>query len=211
MSRLKNFWGLYLLAVFFALGIAGALIFEKGEAELWLNNHWHPAADFFFKYFTYLGNGIAFVFLIIFLLFIRYYYVILTLVVIIIQTLVVQGMKMQIFPGLDRPPFYFRDLPGLHFVEGVELHFNQTFPSGHSATIFAMATILSIAVTKKKLTAVWYLVAILVGISRVYLMQHFFIDIFIGAIIGIGVVCLFHWLLQKTSLKSSVLLNKSIR
>ncbi|HLF33233.1 MAG TPA: phosphatase PAP2 family protein [Cyclobacteriaceae bacterium] len=211
MRSLKDYWGLYLLAVFFASGIAGVLLFEKGEAELWLNIHWNPIADIFFKYFTYLGDGIAFVILIIFLMFIRYYYIVLTLIVIIIQTLIVQGLKMQIFPDLDRPPFYFRNMPGLHFVEGVELHFNQTFPSGHSATIFAMATILSIAIPNKKLTAVWYLIAILVGISRVYLMQHFFIDIFFGAMIGIGVVCLIHWLLEKTSLKSSILLNKSIR
>ncbi len=210
MGRVKGYWGIYLLILFFTIGVAGFLMIEKGAAELWVNRHWCPAADIFFKYFTYLGNGVVFVFLVILLLFIRYYYVVLTIIVGLIQTVVVQVLKMVVFPDMDRPSFYFREMPGLHYVDGVVLHFNQTFPSGHSATIFSIATILTIAVPDKKLSAVWYGIAILVGFSRVYLMQHFFQDIFFGAVIGIGLVSLVYLLMEKILARNSIPLDKSI-
>ena len=132
MSKLRQYPGIYLLLIFFLLGIAGFFVFNKGEFELMINHYHNAGCDFFFRYFTYLGDGLVFIFLIILLLFYRYYYIILTAIVILLQTIVVQVLKMVIFSDMDRPVLYFSHTPGVHYVEGVTMHLYQTFPSGHT-------------------------------------------------------------------------------
>jgi membrane-associated phospholipid phosphatase len=71
-------------------------------------------------------------------------------------------------------------------VPGVELHHWGSFPSGHTTTAFMLASFLYL-VLPKKMKIHWLLmgIAFLVGISRVYLMQHFLMDIWAGALLGI--------------------------
>ncbi len=57
-----------------------------------------------------------------------------------------------------------------------------SFPSGHAATAFAAATVLTFF--NKKRRWFYYLVAVLISYSRIYLGCHYFLDIVGGAIIG---------------------------
>jgi undecaprenyl-diphosphatase len=57
-----------------------------------------------------------------------------------------------------------------------------SFPSAHTATAFAAATILTFF--DKKRRWFYYLVAILIGYSRIYLGCHYFFDVTVGAILG---------------------------
>lgn len=57
-----------------------------------------------------------------------------------------------------------------------------SFPSGHAAGSFAAAVILSVFDKKRKLF--YYIVAILISYSRIYLGCHYFFDVFFGALIG---------------------------
>lgn len=59
---------------------------------------------------------------------------------------------------------------------------DYSFPSGHAATAFAAAAILSAFHKKRKYF--FYTIAFLISLSRIYLHCHFFIDITAGAIIG---------------------------
>jgi membrane-associated phospholipid phosphatase len=43
--------------------------------------------------------------------------------------------------------------------------------------------------------------AIVAGLARVYLLQHFFIDIFFGALVGIGVTLITYWYMKHASLE----------
>jgi undecaprenyl-diphosphatase len=57
-----------------------------------------------------------------------------------------------------------------------------SFPSGHAATAFAAAASLSFFDKKRK--KFYYSVALIIGLSRIYLSCHFFFDVVIGGLIG---------------------------
>lgn len=64
-----------------------------------------------------------------------------------------------------------------------ENHDYQSFPSGHAAIFFALAT--AIYFFNKKWGIIGFIIALLVGISRIYVGVHWPIDILGGAMIGI--------------------------
>jgi undecaprenyl-diphosphatase len=59
---------------------------------------------------------------------------------------------------------------------------DPSFPSGHSATAAASAVILTVAVPGAALW--WWLLAVAIGYSRVYLGDHFPLDVLAGGAIG---------------------------
>ncbi len=65
----------------------------------------------------------------------------------------------------------------------------DSFPSGHTASSFALAAVLSSAYPKGKY--VFYSLAGIAGLSRIYLDSHFASDVFAGAILGTAVGLLF--------------------
>lgn len=59
----------------------------------------------------------------------------------------------------------------------------NSFPSGHSVTSFALAYVCAVAYPRW--TVVWYAVATLVAMSRIYLASHFPSDVIAGAAVGL--------------------------
>ncbi len=163
------------------------LVFPKGELELLINKFHYPVLDAFFKYATNLGDGVLLAILLIGVLFYNYYTAILTAFSILVQSLLVSLFKRWIFNGLVRPTAFFDQSISLNFVEGVDVHTTNTFPSGHTATGFALFALLFIILNNQKMivSILFFLLAFLVGFSRVYLLQHFVVDVYFGAIIGI--------------------------
>ena len=181
---------------------------DKGAVELWLNERHHPITDQFFKYWTYLGDGRLYAVLGIIFLCYRYSWVLFTLAVILIQTIIIQIPKRIIFDDL-RPSLYFEGMD-LHFVEGVKIYGYNAFPSGHTASGFAIFTMLFFLFQKsRKWHLVFGIAAGLVGLSRVILMQHFFEDTLAGGILGLISVIIayyfFSFLFVKPKLQKGLL------
>ena len=162
-------------------------IYPKGELELIINQRHSPLLDYFFKYITHLGDGIFLVLMLIALLFLNYTSAILTAFSIVFQSLFVSLFKRWIFKGLERPLAFFGDQVELNIVEGVDVHSTNTFPSGHTATGFAIFALLFIIIKNRGIiiATMLFALAFLVGFSRVYLLQHFIVDVYFGAIFGL--------------------------
>ncbi len=111
---------------------------------------------------------------------------------------------------MSRPKVFFQDID-LHFVEGVSIHSRYSFPSGHTLTAFSLATLLVFLFPKQKMLAiVAFICSLLVGISRIYLAQHFFKDVYAGALMGtLFTAVLFIWM-EKQRWYNSIPLDKGL-
>jgi membrane-associated phospholipid phosphatase len=86
---------------------------------------------------------------------------------------------------MPRPAEFFKDIP-FYEIPGIELHHWGSFPSGHTTTAFMLASFFYLVLPKKiKIHSLVMGIAFLVGFSRVYLMQHFLMDVWVGALLGI--------------------------
>jgi undecaprenyl-diphosphatase len=71
---------------------------------------------------------------------------------------------------------------------------DASFPSGHAATSFAAATVLSFA--RPRWAPAFYLLALAIGFSRVYVGVHYPLDLVGGAALGIVVATALRWLAE---------------
>ncbi|MBL6594494.1 MAG: phosphatase PAP2 family protein [Flavobacteriales bacterium] len=171
----------------FLLGILFLAIFQNSNFSIIINASHNNFLDQFFKYITFLGDG-RFVFLIALIyLFANKKYGISILISFIINTILIQVLKRVVFSNRFRPSFYFKNLiedGSWNMIDGVELYEKFSFPSGHTASIFCLCMSICIFMKKKYFPLLLVLLAYIVGFSRIYLSQHFLIDVLAGALIG---------------------------
>jgi membrane-associated phospholipid phosphatase len=92
--------------------------------------------------------------------------------------------------GRERPSISPDDQYKFDFGKGFTHFNNRSFPSLHSATGFAAATAVSAEIHERNPTASWwvtpvaYTVAMVPGLTRMYLNQHWASDVVSGAFIG---------------------------
>jgi membrane-associated phospholipid phosphatase len=176
----------FYIPTFIALLIGGFFIFSQPKSQIHLIiNGWHtPFADYFFKYVTYLGEGWMFLLAVPLFLF-HSGRAALHMVFAALITLVLTGvLKQVIFVGTPRPIEYFSTIANLYLVPGVEMHRWNSFPSGHTTAAFAVWLTLAKYLKYKWQVFGCFSIAFLVGYSRMYLSQHFLIDVEFGAMLG---------------------------
>ncbi len=158
----------------------------KNKFFLLLNNDYGKAADYFFQYFTNLGDGLLWI---IWLagIFVTKRKSLLPLIIsaFILTTILTQFFKYVVLPNEARPSKAIADVSQIHFVEGVERHSINSFPSGHTATAFTFVLLIALTVRRKDIMLFTIIVALLVGYSRIYLAQHFPLDVGAGIIIAV--------------------------
>jgi len=186
-EKSKNNFG---IAFFFALAMVIAagifvLVLGKKESFLLINGYHNETLDLFFKYFTHAGDGWMWVPLGLYFIFVKRKYLVAILSGLFISSLISQFLKRIVFPDELRPVTYLSENFPVHIVDGMILNRVYSFPSGHTATAFTMALILAYMIDKKIWSAVFPLMAFLVGYSRIYLAQHFPTDVLAGMCIGI--------------------------
>lgn len=170
----------YLLFVLIATILL--LFTKKGDFLMFLNSHHNIYLDYFYKYITNLGEGYFFLIIIIFLGLYRVKYFVQGLIMFIFTGIFTQILK-HIFE-YPRPITYFADTVYLNFVDGVTVHSFNSFPSGHTTSTFTIFIFFSFLVRNSLLKFSFFIIALNVAISRIYLVQHFLEDIYVGSMIG---------------------------
>lgn len=186
--------------IFLLIGLAHTIIYSKPELHILSNEANTPFQDTFFRFVTNLGDGALIAVLFIVLLFWSYRNAFTFLTGSLLTALIINLFKKVLLEDVYRPSKYFElfETYQLHFVEGVQLHSYQSFPSGHTGTAFNLFFMLALLSKGNSLKLFFLFVAAIVGYSRVYLSQHFVIDILAGSFIGTTVMLItYYWFLQR--------------
>lgn len=200
------------LVINLALGIF-AMFIPKGIDVLVINGMHTPFLDFFFSAITNLGSGLVLLPLLVWSLFQQFRLTMIVALASASHGIIVTIFKHLLFPFMLRPAAVI-DPNLIHFVSGIDVHKTHSFPSGHTATIFLATFLICYLLKSKSATIILITLALLVGISRVYLVQHFLMDVAAGSLIGtmcgvVAVVLLGEngnhpvWMRQRLELKLS--------
>ncbi|MDB5256704.1 MAG: rane-associated phospholipid phosphatase [Chitinophagaceae bacterium] len=185
----------YLLTGLFWLAcIVVLLTADKGTPLLFINRYHDTLLDYFFVAMTYFGDGLfSAVFLIGILLLVNIRKAIVVTITFLSLVLVIQALK---FTFLEPRPFiYFQETQGVYYIPWLEIHKFNSFPSGHTAQAFCFALCVCFY-AEKKYTVFLFLLAAFTGLSRMYLLQHFPVDVFVGSLVAVAWTTLIFPLLE---------------
>jgi len=196
---------------FFALLFFLICLYSKEDLHLILNAYHSRTLDTFFVLWTKIAEfapyAVAFG-----LLFHRFADAIYVLAGELLGGLIVQITKH--FVHAPRPFTYFiqcQPSAQLPIIEGNQMNGWSSFPSGHTASFFMLSLICVILISKSTylqrndkwkytymvVPIVFFLIALLGGYSRIYLSQHFAIDVCAGGGIGIVVALGLYFVYEK--------------
>jgi membrane-associated phospholipid phosphatase len=196
--------------LFLTVFLAFELNYSKTEMHIWANQINTPFFDTFFMYATHVGDGTMIAVLTIILLFVKYRYALAFLTGSLLTSGVVHLFKRFLLEENYRPTKYFElyETYQLYVIEGVNLRSLQSFPSGHTSTAFNVFLMLALITKNPLLKLLYFILAMIVAYSRVYLSQHFFIDIAAGSVIAVIIMIFIFYQaikLDRKWLESSVL------
>jgi len=174
---------------------------EKADLHIWITSLNCLVGDVFFRFYTFVGDWVPYV-VIAGLLFYNYRMALFVLVSQLASGLVSIIIKQTW--NEPRPVLYFKEhfpLIQLHQVAGEHLHSAHSFPSGHTITAFAFFLALSFYTKRPSLHFLYFMLALLVGYSRIYLSQHFALDVLVGSLVGVSVTLLCKSFFDRKELK----------
>lgn len=201
----RNYLVPYLVLVFLTLLM---LIFiPKGEEVLWLNQFYNPLLSNLFVWFTRLGEEIVAIAIGIgILMFMPYRYVFGYIIATLALSLIIYVFKHYIYSDALRPVVLLKEYP-LQLVKELHINTRFSFPSGHTATAFAVFSYVAFSV-KNKYKFFLIIFPFLAGLSRIYLVQHFLIDVVAGSVLGVFIASIAYYSVTSANISETHWLNK---
>lgn len=167
------------------LGALFILFQDKLDFQKKINQMGNPVLDLVMRNLTYAGDGLFAVLVFIVLLFIRIKTALIALISFALTAGIVQLLKHTVFDTMKRPYYFLQSDVNFRIIEDFTYHSSNSFPSGHSASIFAICTVIAYQYKSKlSIQLLLVVIAVLVALTRVYLCQHFLQDIIAGSLIG---------------------------
>jgi undecaprenyl-diphosphatase len=156
-----------------------------------INSAHSPLLDTTMYYATMMGEAYVIVGVLLGLMLVKRFrnvtYLLYAVVCNVVPMLLQQGLKS--YFDRPRPLNFFSTAPWLHRLDHWPELYGRSFPSGHSEGAFAFFCFLSLLlpVRYRSIGLVFFILALSVCYSRVYLTAHFFEDTYAGSVIGVTV------------------------
>ena len=206
MNQAKHIFPFLVPTIVLALILAVALlIVPKAELHLALCQPHTLFLDTIIPFFTNLVDWLPYL-IVVLLLFYRAGWSTFLASNLLLTTLIVQPIKHIVHA--PRPLTWFAEyMPDitLPLVEGVRMNHWLSFPSGHTATFFALFFCVSIILCAENvkgkyiLSFLCFLCASFGAYTRIYLSQHFALDIFAGILIAVCSTLILYFFLVKNT------------
>lgn len=169
--------------VFFLLFLSlFCMLSPKGSESVICYRNYNTAFNAFFFYATKLGEFYLLIPLGLYILFQKRNYFLYAVVAFITQFLLIHFIKRWI--DAPRPFLFFQDKVHFELIEGVPALLNHSMPSGHTALGICIFYTIAYLWPKRWIQITACIVAISVGLSRIYLLCHFATDVLAGAALG---------------------------
>ena len=159
------------------------------------------AMDVAMYYITFLGQGEVIVPALLLLMLLPKYrnrwYFFTAILCNLLPFFIQQGLKT--FFDHPRPRLlYYYDVSHMHFLPDWPVLLHRGFPSGHSQGAFSFFCFLTLLLPARynKLGVLFFLLALSVCYSRIYLTAHFFEDVYVGSILGAGLTIIIYTLME---------------
>ncbi len=210
----ENNWFMIPISLFLGLGMALTLMVPYGDEILFFNDFRREPFNSIFKFLSWCGETWVWIVIGLAALFWRYRFTLLIAMTGLIIPLVFI-VKDQV--GTDRHITYFREVGRINdvvTVPGEALNTGQTsFPSGHTMSAFGLFSILALIAGRqsKKRVLLLAVLAISVGLSRIFLVQHFLVDVLGGALLGMVVSGFVWWVNDRQYFQQMTWLDGKIR
>ncbi len=192
----KLFFFLIILVLLFPF-----VFIPKGDVVLMINSMRTPFLDTFFITTSALGNTWAVVFAMVLVLRFRLKWVAAFFYAFAIQILWVLLFKYGFYKGELRPYPYLCQAgfeSFINLIEGVKILYRNSFLSGHTATIFFMVSFFALLVPNRAVRWGLIIIGLLVGLSRIYLIHHFYIDVYFGMLFGTLSTAMAYWIVARS-------------
>lgn len=163
------------------------ILIPKENSLLFINRFHSSFLDFLFLKITWLGEGFLIFSALILIIFKRIKWLLIFAIGLTLHLLLIQINKLVFFTDVVRPLGYFISIGKEHLlytIDGLKIHKTDSFPSGHTTGATFAATFIALAIKNKKLSWFMALLSLSVAFSRVYLVQHFVIDVYFGFLFG---------------------------
>ena len=196
-----NEWFLIPFLIWIIGGGVALALFDHRSLFAVVNTHHNLVFDYLMVYVTKLGEGFLGIIIMLVLLFKKSFrnrhYFFAALLCNAIPAILVQIIKA--YYNEPRPMAVFNKANWIHFLPQWEVLMENSFPSGHTSAAFCLFAFLSMFLTKrfKKFGFLFFLLALFVAYSRLYLAAHFFLDVYVSSILGVSFTVFVIYFLQK--------------
>jgi len=188
MKKKSLYQSVLVAALLLAAGWSG-LVYSIGNEALFMfiNSNWTPSLGQPARFFSLLGESWAMGMALIISLRLPFRSTLLIGLTWLSGALHSWLFKLWLCRGWPRPfEFYQQKQQVLNLVDGVKVHHWNTFPSGHTITAISLAVILPLIfpALRSWQAAMLLLTALLCGLSRILLVQHWPQDVLGGMLLG---------------------------